>query len=423
MKFFGLMKINRIAVLTLVLTLMLGVSSCGEQAEATFQGTTSNPIPMFSAPGTLVNSDLWEKPLFPNGIIGQGSYDYGSIGFGNDTADLATSYYTEAGPQEHFRLSRAYCDKSSTSVQTAADQATYFCGPDAITIDDTHPPATTPNKDLIIAPYRYGMAISYPGVLEAAVGIFSIHNNHTIVNNGGAVLTVGDNDDLGGINITATDAMVNGVLDRSQSFVSLTSQSFTGGSHGDMLFSVGDPKDNFRFQFGPGYKANFPGFYPEYTKARIDSTGKGFFDGGTQTGGADFAESISTSGSKRKYEPGDVLAIDPNSDRQVALSSGPYSTLVAGIYSTKPGVVGTLHRSEDPKLASEIPMAIVGIVPCNVSTENGPISRGDLLVTSSMPGYAMRGTDRARLSGAIIGKALQPLATGNGKIEVLITLR
>ncbi len=175
MKILGLIKINRIAVLALVLTLMLGVSSCGEQAEATFQVTTSNPIPMFSgAPGALVNSDLWEKPLFPNGIIGQGSYDYGSIGLGNDIADLATSYYTEAGPQEHFRLSRAYCDKSSTSVQTAADQATYFCVPDAVTIDDTHPPATTPNKDLIIAPYKYGMSISYPGILEAAVGGFSI---------------------------------------------------------------------------------------------------------------------------------------------------------------------------------------------------------------------------------------------------------
>ncbi len=248
--------------------------------------------------------------------------------------------------------------------------------------------------------------------------------NHSIPGNGpGAVLWVGDNDDQGGLTATAYDVLVNGAVDRSQSFVAMTSATFGSKSHGDMLFSVLDPKDNFRFQFGPMVPATSPGFYQPYTKARIDSTGKGFFDGGTQTGGADFAESISASGTKRKYEPGDVLAIDPNSDRQVALSNGPYSTLVAGIYSTKPGIVGTIHRSEDPTLASEIPMAVVGIVPCNVSTENGPISRGDLLVTSSRPGYAMRGTDRARLSGAIIGKALQPLAAGNGKIEVLITLR
>lgn len=68
-------------------------------------------------------------------------------------------------------------------------------------------------------------------------------------------------------------------------------------------------------------------------------------------------------------------------------------------------------------------MAVVGIVPCNVSAENGAIARGDLLVTSSTRGYAMRGSDAARLTGAVIGKALQPLASGKGKIEVLVTLR
>jgi hypothetical protein len=82
-----------------------------------------------------------------------------------------------------------------------------------------------------------------------------------------------------------------------------------------------------------------------------------------------------------------------------------------------------MHTSEDPALINEIPMAIVGIVPCKVSAENGPISRGDLLVTSSSPGYAMRATDQAKLPGAIIGKALQPLSNGKGKIEVLVTLR
>jgi hypothetical protein len=35
----------------------------------------------------------------------------------------------------------------------------------------------------------------------------------------------------------------------------------------------------------------------------------------------------------------------------------------------------------------------------------------------------MRGTDKDKLPGAIVGKALQPLAQGKGKIEVLVTLR
>jgi hypothetical protein len=49
---------------------------------------------------------------------------------------------------------------------------------------------------------------------------------------------------------------------------------------------------------------------------------------------------------------------------------------------------------------------VIGIVPCKVTTENGSISREDLLVASSRPGYAMKGTDRRRMLGAVFGKAL-----------------
>ncbi len=68
-------------------------------------------------------------------------------------------------------------------------------------------------------------------------------------------------------------------------------------------------------------------------------------------------------------------------------------------------------------------MAMVGIVPTKVSAENGPIKRGDLLVTSSIPGYAMKGTDRNRLTGAVIGKALGHLDSGIGVIEVVVSLQ
>ena len=157
---------------------------------------------------------------------------------------------------------------------------------------------------------------------------------------------------------------------------------------------------------------------------RVDYTGKGFFDGGTQTGGADFAESVKVSGTPKLYEPGDVLVIDRLSNRQLGLASKPYSRMVAGIYSTKPGVLATPHAMDDPSITTaEVPLAIVGIVPCKVTTTNGAIHRGDLLVTSSRPGYAMKGTDRNRLVGAVVGKALEPLQRGSGTIEVLVTLQ
>lgn len=156
---------------------------------------------------------------------------------------------------------------------------------------------------------------------------------------------------------------------------------------------------------------------------RVDSTGKGYFNGGTQVGGADFAESVSVAKSATRYGPGDLLVVDVAVDRQFTLAAQPYSTLVAGIYSTKPGVLATPHSIDEPATAAEVPLAIVGIVPCKVSTENGSIQRGDLLVASSTPGYAMKGTDRSRMLGAVIGKALESQREGRGVIEVLVTLQ
>lgn len=152
---------------------------------------------------------------------------------------------------------------------------------------------------------------------------------------------------------------------------------------------------------------------------RLDASGNFNVAGAVNPYGADYAESVAAAGSHENYEPGDVLVIDENADRQVALSSEPYATNVAGVYSTKPGIIGSQHEmGEYPE--NEIPVAMVGIVPCKVSTENGPIHRGDLLVTSSTPGVAMKGTDRTRLAGAILGKAMQSLEAGSGVIEIMV---
>lgn len=152
---------------------------------------------------------------------------------------------------------------------------------------------------------------------------------------------------------------------------------------------------------------------------RLDASGNLFAAGTLNPNGADYAESITVAGARGDYEPGDVLVIDGEADRQLTLSGEAYATNVAGVYSTKPGLVGSQHEmGVNPE--NEIPVAMVGIVPCKVSAENGAIRRGDLLVTSSMPGYAMRGTDRARMLGAVLGKALQELDSGTGVIEIMV---
>lgn len=153
-----------------------------------------------------------------------------------------------------------------------------------------------------------------------------------------------------------------------------------------------------------------------------------FSDGTNQTTawtgalcGGDYAESVDVSTDRTQYQPGDVLVIDDDHPGNFLKSAQPYSRAVAGIYSTKPGVVG--RRQQNAKTAEEIPMAMIGIVPVKVTAENGPIHLHDLLVSSSTPGYAMKGTDRDRMLGAVIGKALGPLSSGTGTIEVLVSLQ
>ena len=162
---------------------------------------------------------------------------------------------------------------------------------------------------------------------------------------------------------------------------------------------------------------------PDIPVFRVDGTGRVFADGGFQPSGADFAESMAVTGDVTKYAPGDLLVIDPSANLHLAQAQQPYSTFVAGIYSTKPGVLGSTRPVGEPTAKEEVPLAVVGIVPCKVSAENGPIQVGDLLVTSSTSGHAMKGTDRARLVGAVVGKALEPLQQGTAVIQVLVALQ
>jgi hypothetical protein len=86
-------------------------------------------------------------------------------------------------------------------------------------------------------------------------------------------------------------------------------------------------------------------------------------------------------------------------------------------------MLGSTRKVDDVAPTDEVPLGVVGIVPCKVTAENGSIRVGDLLVTSSTPGHAMKGTDRSRMLGAVVGKALEPLTKGAGVIQVLVTLQ
>jgi hypothetical protein len=157
--------------------------------------------------------------------------------------------------------------------------------------------------------------------------------------------------------------------------------------------------------------------------ARINDAGRGFFNGGTQLSGADVAEMFDVGGERNTYEPGDVLAISTEKDRTVEKSSSAYSSLVVGVYATKPGVILT-ESDIDAENTDQVPMGVVGVIPTKVCLEGGVIKRGDMLVTSSTAGVAMKADLSKVQLGQVIGKALENFdATTIGKIKALINVK
>jgi M6 family metalloprotease-like protein len=187
--------------------------------------------------------------------------------------------------------------------------------------------------------------------------------------------------------------------------------------------------------------------------------------------GADIAEYIKVS---EPVEPGDVVELDPDRPGYYRKSRGPYSTLAVGVISSTPGITmgppepqppswltlsldlfishfggpkltlgglslqavlegkplglisimiphtGFIELASRYRLRDQPLLALMGVVPVKVTTENGPIQPGDLLISSSTPGYAMRCDEPKECEGAIIGKALEPLKEGTGVIKMLV---
>jgi hypothetical protein len=125
----------------------------------------------------------------------------------------------------------------------------------------------------------------------------------------------------------------------------------------------------------------------------------------------------------RALAPGTVVALNPTQSNLVEASSKAYDTGVAGVISSQPGI--TLgERSENKVL-----VATTGRVLVKVDASRAPVQIGDLLVTSDNPGIAMKSEPvefagrKMHMPGTILGKALEPLAKGQGEILVLLSLQ
>ncbi len=156
-------------------------------------------------------------------------------------------------------------------------------------------------------------------------------------------------------------------------------------------------------------------------KERLVVVGNIMVTGKVKTAGADCAEEFNLE-SGQTPTPGTVVVFNEEGDLTECLEG--YDRKVAGILSgagsCSPGLL--LGEPSDPETASaRAPLALVGRAYCKADATYAPIKVGDLLTTSPTAGHAMKANDSTRAFGAVLGKAIQPLESGQGLILVLVT--
>jgi hypothetical protein len=154
----------------------------------------------------------------------------------------------------------------------------------------------------------------------------------------------------------------------------------------------------------------------DITAQSIRSTGSSqIFGAWTLAAGATFQATYADLAERyhadQPYYPGTVLVIGGHNE--VTTTVDRANTAVAGIVSTNPAFTLNAQAGDD---TTHPYIALKGRVPCRVI---GPILKGDLLVTSSVPGYAERAQTNDN-PNAVLGRALEEFGGADGVIEVMV---
>ncbi len=141
-------------------------------------------------------------------------------------------------------------------------------------------------------------------------------------------------------------------------------------------------------------------------------------------GGSDLAEMFDITDAKENTRPGLLVSLDPNAPGKLMISQEAYDKKIAGVISGANGIKPGILMGQDNTIAHGDELVTLSgrtYVQCN--TSNGSIQIGDFITSSDIAGEAMKASSKKKSRGAIIGKAMTNLESGNDFVLVLINLQ
>jgi hypothetical protein len=246
--------------------------------------------------------------------------------------------------------------------------------------------------------------------LGAASGTTTINNNlaaDNITDNGNRVIT--SVDWVAGTGISIASETTTGPS-ASATIGNTGILSITGTTNQVSVTAGQNPTLSLPQNIHTGASPQFNGL----TLSSLTANGTATINGTWQLGAgatfqATYADLAEWYASDAEYEPGTVLVFGGSAE--VTTTSISSDTSVAGVVSTNPAYI-----MNDTQAGVRVCIALQGRVPVKVI---GKIRKGDLLTTSTTPGYACKAVNPQ--VGTIIGKALADKTTEEpGVIEVAI---
>lgn len=120
----------------------------------------------------------------------------------------------------------------------------------------------------------------------------------------------------------------------------------------------------------------------------------------------------------KKVRPGDIVS---STNQGFFLAIKAYDQKMVGVVSDKPAISFDIFQTGSNIKRYQVVSA--GTAAVNVSTLNGPIKKGDLVTSSSLPGVGMKATK----TGFVLGSALEESKSTDAKeirkINVVLNLR